>query len=353
MRSLMLVFIYRKSIYLLLLLSFSISSSLLAQDSSNSGFIPASSIKLPRPIYPKTELSDGNAGMVEIEMMIDENGKVFSPVILRSTAQRFEDAALTASKEYVYAPATYNGKPVQSRKSIRISFFISEQKDAVSREFSYLYRRAIKELNKAEPSPKKINKLLSRMKLQESLTSYALARYNLVALHAAVSFGEADHQIEATRKLLMFDKQTTDKGRALDAETTMSVRTSLFFLLVRTQRYAEALSVYRAIKRENPKAAVDFEEMVSKIRLFENSEGAAEVAVDLGSRGYVVEKLFKKSLMVSDIKGNVQVLKFRCDRRFKELVFQADSEYKIPASWGECLVEIVGEPNSLATLIQF
>jgi len=57
--------------------------------------------------------------------------------------------------------------------------------------------------------------------------------------------------------------------------------------------------------------------------------------------------------MVSDIKGNVQVLKFRCDRRFKELVFQADSEYKIPASWGECLVEIVGEPNSLATLIQF
>jgi len=263
-------------------------------------FVEATLLKHAKPVYPLNELISYNEGMAEIEMMIDIEGKVFAPTVIRSTSKRFEKVALAAARKYVYEPATYNGKPVQSRTSVRIRFLVSGEKEAVSRRFASAYRKAAKELDKAEPKQIIADKLMQRMKSVGSLTSYALARYNLVALRYATVFGDIDQQIEATHRLLMFDKEISEKGRMLDEEMFKRVRHSLFFLLVKTQRYAEALDLYYEIQKQDPMAEIELNDVVVKIENLKKSGDVTAINIRLGTNGYVLEKLFKNSIMFTN-----------------------------------------------------
>ena len=322
------------------------------QGASKTGYEPAFPIKRGQPIFPKSDLRKGDSGMAEIEMMIDPNGKVFAPVALRSTSVNFERAALDAVKKYDYKPAYFDGEPVESRTSIRINFSIYEEKDAVSRRFASHYKKAMTELAKPFPELEKIKNIMRKMKSSGGLTLYALARYNLVSMRSAMVFGDLDQQIEATRNLLLFDQGVDDESRMLDAELLVTVRRSLFASLLKTQRYAEALMLFKVIEKEDSVTASTLAGTVAKLAQLKDDDSHVSVNIALGERGYALEHLFKRNLSLFDVEGEIKALKFRCSHRFQEFLFKVDSEYQIPNSWGSCLVEVVGQPGSIAKLVQ-
>ncbi|MFT6098911.1 MAG: TonB family protein [Arenicella sp.] len=328
-------------------------SSAYAQDVDGLGFAEAVPLHRAPPVYPRSELINGNAGMAEIEFMVDETGRVFAPRILRSTAASFESATLAAVKLYRYEPAMFDGKAVQSRASIVIQFEVEGENEGVSKRFSRMYKRVFKELDSDEPELSKIEQSMNSMFIARNLSTYALARYSLLELRAAMSFGNLPQQIDAIRKLLMFDKDVSEKNRALDKGTVQRVRYSLFNFLVRTQRYAEALGVYSTIKWEGEKITPELISTVAKIEKLRQEGGQSVIDIDLGERGYSIEHLLNNSAAVVDVDGAITSLNLRCQRKFKPLSFAARSEYKYPRSWGPCLVEVVGEPGTVARLVQY
>jgi TonB family protein len=330
-----------------------VSSSVYAQDVDAPSFIAAVPLERGSPVYPGIELINANSGMAEIELMIDTDGRVFAPIVLRSTATRFENAALLALKDYVYKPAMFNGESVKSRTSIRISFLIEGEAEGVNRRFSRMFKRVTNELDAAEPNLSRIDKSMVSMLAAGNLSSYALARYNLLGLRVAIAFGDLPEQIEATRKLLMFDQRVSIKNRTLNANTLKSVRYSLFHSLLSTQRYAEALELYTEMKEADQSEDPNLESMVAKIQQLRQSDAQSVIDINIGARGYSVEHLLKHSISIVDVDGTVTSLKFRCERKFKELPFSAESDYRLPKSWGGCLLEIVGEPGTVAKLVQY
>ncbi len=58
-------------------------------------------------------------------------------------------------------------------------------------------------------------------------------------------------------------------------------------------------------------------------------------------------------LVFDQIKGKFEKLKLRCSRKFKELKFVADAEYKIPEKWGVCQLQIIGDKGSEGRIIQY
>lgn len=66
----------------------------------------------------------------------------------------------------------------------------------------------------------------------------------------------------------------------------------------------------------------------------------------------MLEALFKKKLWFEGVNGQIDTLKFRCERNFKEMPFEAGVEYKLPESWGRCLVQVIGSPDTTFSLNQ-
>lgn len=74
-----------------------------------------------RPLYPEYARRTGTLGDVELEITIDETGRVTravpvaGPAVLRSSA-------VAAVQQWRYQPASVNGAPVSSRRRVRVSF---------------------------------------------------------------------------------------------------------------------------------------------------------------------------------------------------------------------------------------
>lgn len=316
-------------------------------------FIAPVPLQRASPVYPRDEIVKGNVGMVEIELMVDVQGSVYEPIILRSTSKGFERAALAAIKEYKYRPAKFKGRPVASRTSIRLKFEIDSEADGVNARFAKYYQRATTEIEREKPDVTKLDRLMKRMINSGNLTYYALARYYLVAIRRALHEGKLNDQIEATRSLLLFDQGVGQENRLLDTVTLNKVKRSLFYSLVKTQRFSEAWLFHRDAVKQGDPVSEDEIRLAEKIEQSRHIEGSSLIKASLGDRGYVVEHLFKNTLAVIDIQGAVNILKFRCDTRFETVLFRIESDYQIPESWGKCLVEIVGTPNTKLGLYQY
>jgi len=69
-------------------------------------------IKLPKPTYPATAQRMRIAGSVNVEVTIDENGKVITARAVSGHAL-LREAAVAAAKQAVFTPTVLSGKSVQ------------------------------------------------------------------------------------------------------------------------------------------------------------------------------------------------------------------------------------------------
>jgi len=85
-------------------------------------------ISVPKPVYPPEAKKKGIAGTVEVEIAINEEGKVTSahatlgPTELRASAEE-------AARKALFEPATVKNKPVKVSASLSFEFSLDEKKD--------------------------------------------------------------------------------------------------------------------------------------------------------------------------------------------------------------------------------
>jgi TonB family protein len=78
-------------------------------------------VKQRKPEYPPEAAAQGLRGIVIVELIIDEKGKVESAQIVRSVPG-FDEAALAAAREWEYEVTRVDGKPVKVRLTVPITF---------------------------------------------------------------------------------------------------------------------------------------------------------------------------------------------------------------------------------------
>lgn len=83
----------------------------------NEIYIAAEAISKPAPEYPGFALAQGKEGWVIVSYVISPTGEVVEPMIEDSSGtEAFERAAMRAVEDWRYAPATWNGEPVERRR---------------------------------------------------------------------------------------------------------------------------------------------------------------------------------------------------------------------------------------------
>jgi TonB family protein len=78
-----------------------------------------------KPAYPLPARRTGREGSVLVEFVIDENGRVRDPVVLRVTGYPgFGPAVLEASRGWIFTPARHRDRTVAVRARKKVLFRI-------------------------------------------------------------------------------------------------------------------------------------------------------------------------------------------------------------------------------------
>ena len=304
--------------------------------------------------YPGGEANMGRTGRVLMSLMIDEDGKAFSPLVLISTNPRFNKAAKKSVTKAQFTPATLNGKPIVSA----INFLAVFELDIASlfyRKSNKRYHQHLEKFNtemaSQNPDEKKLRKLLKRMEGTTHGNNFiqrviSRARYDLAEL-----YGSDQEKIDALRELLL----SSTYGMSLIKG--MPAYFELIKLLVNSGHYGEALRTYdEALSFFNARyqqALRDsFGDAMQEILDIRDSDQAYARNIELNKDGFTYIPLFKNRFTFTDVAGELKKLNFRCDKKYQELPYVVDSDYEVPKSWGSCLLEVRGSKGSKATLIQ-
>lgn len=83
---------------------------------------PPKLISGKRPIYPISQVLNGNSGSAILAFTIDVDGRARGFEVLEASDKRFADHAIIAVREWTWQPATKDGAPIAARVSQSFEF---------------------------------------------------------------------------------------------------------------------------------------------------------------------------------------------------------------------------------------
>lgn len=79
-----------------------------------------------QPVYPFEAAKTGLSGRVQVEFMVDEDGRVVEPRIVDSTDRAFDEATLRAVTKWRFEPGRRAGRIVRFRMSVPVVFTLHD-----------------------------------------------------------------------------------------------------------------------------------------------------------------------------------------------------------------------------------
>lgn len=83
---------------------------------------PALPVTFPDPRVPRSELPEGFAGDIIIEVTIDAAGNIIEKRILQSVGHAIDEKVLAVLEGWRFRPATRDGLPIPSRQDVHFHF---------------------------------------------------------------------------------------------------------------------------------------------------------------------------------------------------------------------------------------
>ena len=116
---------------------------------------------------------------------------------------------------------------------------------------------------------------------------------------------------------------------------------------------AEGINLYENLLSLNENAVSDeMRAQVTQVRELANGSQRL-TSVHLIRNGDTIHHPTHRILAALNVEGDIDTLDFQCESRVVRLAFQAEVEWNIPESWGQCAVRFRGEDGATFTLLEF
>jgi TonB family protein len=125
--------LYRTAVLTLFFVLFPVY--LFAEDSAaESGLVPPVLTDYVEADYPDSAVSKGIEANVLAQISVDKNGIVTGVAVIESAGKAFDDAAVDAMYQFLFTPASRDGKAIASKVLYRYTFFLKPQNTAADTE---------------------------------------------------------------------------------------------------------------------------------------------------------------------------------------------------------------------------
>lgn len=307
----------------------------------------AEEVFMPRVKYPGGRGNHMQAGYVEIEAIIDKDGKVVYPVITRSTHGDFEKHALKAIKKYKFSPAKYDQKIVQSRFSHTVHF--TAGLPSTKPKFKALYDTGFKMLESENARKKDVEQVVKKLKRTSGLAMWHLIDIAILEHKIAEKFGSIYKQKEVIQKLIAFGSSSFG---GLSSKRELEYSSRLMNINGQMGRHMEVLLAFNDLQNKFSDNLMPYFQTVTDTAELIKSGKPYQQTVYLSKRGDDFLFLSGDEIYIESVKGEIKNLHFRCQAKYKKLKFNQENNYRVPKSWGNCLLQIEGKPNTEAKMVQ-
>jgi TonB family protein len=296
--------------------------------------------------YPFSEILERGEGWVLVDMMIDTNGKPFEVTVNSSSGNKvFEAAAVKAAEHATFEPGRLNGSPTEAATAIKFTYAQPSASTGARPEFASAYRSFMKAIRAKDRSAAD-----AAMKSMDARNLYENAYLGLAQYEYAVNWGNEAEQLKGLNRAI------ADESRAhyLPETQFKTALTACVALYVNSRNYAAAMSSWKTLQKAgvDPGVAEKLAPAIRAIEQIKNSNLAYDIDRSMPDGTWFLN-LFKRHFRIKVIEGHVFDVKLRCQKGFVRFALDPQLEYTVADRYGDCNIELDGEPGTRFTLTQF
>lgn len=317
-------------------------------------------VEMVSPRYPQSAAMRNEEGLVLINVMIDEGGKPYEPVVIDSSGNDFfREAALRAMEDSIFEPATDDGVPVDSSITYLYRFILDQDNPGARSQFVRRYRTFIDRMQSYTSDfnrsavESRIQSAYERLLKVEAKNHYENAFLSFAEFLYAQQYGSEVEQVGHLRSALSFTTSGEDGNLYLSDENAMAARRILFNLEVKNYYFTEALDTFGEMKKRNDDEGVGlFQSTYEELLRLKGAETSYSIPASLSQFGTWHIDLFKNNFYFDNVDGVVSEVKLRCDKKFVIIPIDLELSYAIADEWGDCSMEVLGEAATTFEIVQ-
>ena len=303
------------------------------------------------PDYPRSALSEDLEGWVQLHAMVSPEGKPYDIVVEDAFGHpSFTRAAIKAFERTRFFPGTFQGKPVDSVHTYKVSFSIETGgvKNRYFPAFKPAFHRVIEAVRTKEQQ--EANARLDRLSdLRKTL--YEDALYWTAKFYVEREWGTPSDQLSALNRAIAYESDAKFLEESLFAQMVWSQ----LQLQLNLRYYRDAAQTIDMLVKHETTSQDDKKELLAKLEAIEAlkaSDKTYEVDGLLDKNGNWSYKPLRNKFAVVDVDGVLNEYAIYCQKDLLRFAHKVDFEYTIDGTNGECLLHAVGKPNTTFTYLQ-
>jgi len=313
-------------------------------------------LKVSDPIYPHRALSRGIEGWVILRFVVKADGTTDDIEVIESSIEDyFDEAAISATRDRVYQPATIDGEPVmQGNVHLRSIFQFENSNGGVSRPFLSSYRDVSKALddNDLDLAIHLIDKLDAKEKRLLAEVCYLdilKARYFLIKgdekstlRYVQRALVIADNVASKPIYIRLLRQAIVDNGRSNNYQASIKHYEEL---LETDKKLAPDDAVHNYIKQV--KQVLNSVEPILSTGEVSDPCKTCEDTVSLWRR-----VLNRNHFYIDQVVGQLSEIKIVCQNSSVTIEFMPETAWTVNRDEGDCSVKVYGEKETTFRLVE-
>lgn len=301
----------------------------------------------PQPDIPEHQFGFPIEGWVKVRYTVLADGSTAEVRVVEALPPNLPTKdAESAVEDWIFAPATAGGEPVDWHNNESLIIFDAEEIPLEPSPFFAEGYAEIIELIDDEAFDKALtqNRILNTRAVR--LNEIAIAQVQASALHAATS-----NPHEAYAAIL---RATDARVPSLNEEDLANALRHRFALAVELGHFKDALDTHERLEEITP--AADDDPIVAQAeqirQALEDGEAAVLVQGRVDRDAWSYAPMWR-TFTLTDVDGTVRGIELDCERRKAELEYAPESEWSVPESWGACTIFVDARRNTSFSLVEF
>jgi hypothetical protein len=288
-------------------------------------------------------------GWVLMSRCVGKDGTIKDPIVMDSSGHKeLERAAREGLRASKYTPATFGGTPITSCDLQFVVFQHPDTDHGARPEFVAAWTQA-----EGEIKAKHYDQALVTL---DAIKGWNIEEGIRVAILRA-EIARAEHQDALQLRWL---ENLLNGPAQLPPAMAQEVVQRVFSLELRAQQYAAALATYRQLQK-----MADLE-----LTSAEKKAGAVLEALPDGDQAFATPgrldgrfagadqsptwstNLLRREFTFTDVEGNPERFELRCENNLYQAAFDTSNQWRVPNSWGECLLIVFGPADATFKLVE-
>lgn len=327
-----------------------------------SGFTPAENLTPGQTSSPTLDTSYNQEAWLVYTYDINTEGVVVNAKIHSSNGvAAVEEKVLSHVNAMRFKPAMRNDHPVAMSSGANIFTWILDIPREMSAEFDEIYQRAWDYFKQEDYD--QAFELAARLKTLPGHNAFEETKFQILAASLASRWDDSTAELSHLKRIVEFQSladRNLFSNPYVEDKLYLSILKRIQTLQLGMMMLADAkVTLDKMMKRDSnsedtQQAKVAYQEAEGRFSAIPDVVIAGELTpVYRDGQGLWKNRLFRDSVLLADVKGNIQSVYLSCETGGdKRLRYPSREAWLIPAGWNVCTLEVAGKSGTRFTVHQ-